>query len=131
MIDHITPIDRIKQECVEIQYYLEITVSDEIAEIEERGNTISVHMARSSKLLADAKYYQDDATQRSIEKHCDRDLSPSVFNKLILADCKEENYYVNWLERINRTATHQMEWLRSVMSKAKQEMANQNWGNPR
>lgn len=131
MIDHLTPLEKLKQECLGIQSYLEITVSDEIAEIEERGNTLSVHLARSGKLLADAKYYQDKAVKDSIISRLGIDLSPTTLNKLIAADCETENYYVNWLDRINRACVHQMDWLRSVMSKAKQEMANQNWGNQR
>lgn len=127
MIDNIAPLSQIAIECKSIQTYLEISVSDEPAEIEQRGNDLSVYMARSGKLLADAKYHKDLAVKDSILKRLDVNISASALNKLIDADCHDENYYVNWMERINRTATHQMDWIRSVLSKIKQEMAYQNF----
>jgi len=127
MIDNIAPLSQIATECKSIQTYLEIAVSDEPAEIEQRGNDLSVYIARSGKLLADAKYHKDRAVKDSILKRLDVNLSASALNKLIEADSHDENYYVNWLDRINRTATHQLEWIRSVLSKIKQEMAYQNF----
>jgi len=127
MIDNITPLSQIATECKSMQEYLEISVSDEPAEIEQRGNDLSVYMARSGKLLADAKYHKDRAVKDSILKRLDVNISASALNKLIEADSHDENYYVNWLDRINRTATHQLEWIRSVLSKIKQEMAYQNF----
>ncbi|GAB6121121.1 hypothetical protein [Dysgonomonas termitidis] len=43
-------------------------------------------------------------------------------NKIIDSLCKEEQYLVNWCERLNRSATHQLEWCRTLISKAKEEM---------
>lgn len=127
MNDLITPKANIEIEAKNIQMYLEITVSDNIEEIQQRGNDLSVHMARSGKLLADAKYHQDEALTTSILSHLDTGLSPSGLNKLIGADCKEENYLVNWMDRINRTSVHQIDWIRSVLSKAKEEMKQSNF----
>ena len=121
----------ILKEAIQIQEYLEITVSEDMAEIEDRGSSLSVFLARSGKLLADSKYHKDKAMKESIINRLGVELPASVLNKLVEASCEEESYLVNKVERINRTCTHQMDWLRSVLSKAKQEMTYSNWGNPR
>lgn len=48
--------------------------------------------------------------------------SATAVNMIIKSLCKEEQYMVDWCERINRSATHQLDWVRSVISKAKAEM---------
>ena len=110
-----------------IQMFLEITVSEDPTEIVERGNQLTVYMAQTGKMLADAKYHQDQAVKNSILQRIETNLSPSTLNKLIDADCEEENYLVNWIERLNRTCTHQLDWCRSTLSKAKEEMRHQSW----
>ena len=47
--------------------------------------------------------------------------------------CKNEQYLVDWCDRLNRTATHQLEWCRTIISKAKAEMAlaPQSYNNPK
>jgi len=125
----ITSKDGLLQECVSMQFFLDVTVSEEINEIQERGNMLSMYLARSGKMLADAKYYKDVATKKAIIENKDLGLSPMVFNELIRSTTFDENYIVNWLERINRTCTHQMDWLRSVLSKAKEDLRQSNFGN--
>ena len=47
-------------------------------------------------------------------------------------DRKEEQYLVDWCERINRTATHQLEWCRTLIAKARAEMAlAPSYNNPK
>ena len=52
---------------------------------------------------------------------CDRCL-----DDMELPITHRENLLVNTLERLNRAATHQMDWLRTVISKAKEEMRYSN-----
>ena len=118
---------QIETRCQEIQSYLEITISEEPAELVDRGNTLSVYMAQSGKMLADAKYHRDKAVKESVLNKMDTGLSPTTLNKLIDADCEEENYLVNWCDRINRTCVHQSDWCRSLLSKAKEEMKMGSW----
>jgi hypothetical protein len=40
----------------------------------------------------------------------------------VKANCETENFLYNWCERLNRSATHQLDWLRSLVSKEKEEM---------
>lgn len=123
MLDHITSLDKIFIEANQMQEFLEITCSEDGNEVVLRGNDIAVFIARSGKLLADAKFHQDTAKKAAIHAFSKHGYSPSVLKDLVNADAKNENYAVNWLERLNRSATHQHEWCRSVLSKLKQEMS--------
>lgn len=117
----------IETEATRMQSDLEVTVSEDINEVTAYGNIIVVHMARSGKLLADAKFHKDKQVKESVLNRLELGLSPSVLSKLIDADCEEENYLVNWMERINRTCTHRLDWARTQISKAKEEMRMGNF----
>ena len=123
MLDHINTIDELEKESKDIDDFLNITCSEEPTEALERGNDLLVYLARSGKMLSDAKYWQDEAINNSIlQKLKDQlDLSPMILKKFIETSCKRENYLVNWLDRINRTCTHQIDFLRTVVSFAKNQ----------
>lgn len=129
MLDHITSPYEIEQEAIAIDAYLNITCSEDINECILRGNDLVVHLARTGKLLADCKYWQDKAVGDSIIREFGQQagLSPSILDKLVKASCKHENYLVNWLERLNRTIVHQLDFLRTIISKTKAEMQYQNF----
>ena len=48
-------IDKLIKECEEIQSFLEITMSDDSVEVIGRGCDLASYMARTGKMLADAK----------------------------------------------------------------------------
>ena len=127
MLIHLTPLTDLEIEATEIDAFLNITCSDDMNEVVERGNTLAVYIARTGKMLADARYHKDQKLKDSIIQTL-RDtaklagLSITTINKLIDANCERENYLVNWIERLNRSATHQLDWLRTLVSKAKEEM---------
>lgn len=127
----ITKIEDIKFELEAIQQFLEISISEDMAEVEQRGNELVVYMARSGKLLADAKYHRDEKLNSAIVEELKKilQLAPSTANKYIDALTKEENYLVSWSERVNRTCTHQIDWCRTLISKAKEEMRVSSYGN--
>ena len=52
---NITPTDKISEELVAIDAFLNITMSEEVTEAVLRGNDLAVYIARTGKLLADAK----------------------------------------------------------------------------
>ena len=122
MLGNIYNIEQLEKEANEIQSFLDVSVSDEPAEVELRGHQLSVYLARSGKMLADAKYHKDRAVKRAILHHVNEDIAPSILKDLASSECDKENYLVNWVDRINRSCTHQMDWLRSVLSKHKEEM---------
>ena len=127
----ITKIEDIKFELEAIQQFLEISISEDMNEVEQRGNELTVYMARSGKLLADAKYHRDEKLNSSIVEELKKilQLAPSTANKYIDALTKEENYLVSWSERVNRTCTHQIDWCRTLISKAKEEMRVSSYGS--
>ena len=127
----ITKIEDIKFELEAIQQFLEISISEDMNEVEQRGNELTVYMARSGKLLADAKYHRDENINSAIVEELKKilQLAPSTANKYIDALTKEENYLVSWSERVNRTCTHQIDWCRTLISKAKEEMRVSSYGS--
>lgn len=125
----ITPSKDIENELTDIQSFTEITPSDDTNEITYRGNELIAYLARSTKLLADAKYHKDSKLNSVFMDEIRRisQLSPSVANKYIDSVCKDENYLINWAERLNRTVTHQLDWCRTIVSKNKAEMQHLNF----
>ena len=120
----ITAIEDLQREAQGIQDFLEISVSDNPEEVVQRGNDLSVYIARTGKMCADAEYHRDAVlNSEAVRILKEQAAAPaSVINKMIDAACKETNYLVKWCDRLNRTATHQQDWCRSVLSKAKEEM---------
>lgn len=106
---------------------------DDINTIEDRGHELAAYMANTGKMLSDAKYWRDEALSNSILKRLNISLPASALNELVKAECKNENYMVNWIEQIDKECKYQLEWLRSCLSKAKEEMrlANYSTGNMR
>lgn len=126
-------IETLTKEAQEIQDFLEITMSEDPQEVVFRGNDLVVYLARSAKMLADAKQIYNrqrkDETMQIIEKFIiDKKLSAKVQNALIDGLCADIKYLVDWLERINAAITHQIDWCRSVVSKNKEEMRLSNLG---
>ena len=131
MILQISTLEEIESGCQEIQDTLKTTVSDDANECVTFGIDLSVLLARSSKMIADAKFHKDEAVKNSIVKEVGSSLGvpASILKMLIDASCKRENYLVNWCERLNASLTHSIDFLRTVISKQKAEM--QSFGNNR
>lgn len=123
----ITSPEQIASELTEIDKVLNVTCSEQIEEVVQRGNDLAVIIARSGKLLADAKYHLNEKLKNEVfetlrETGKQAKASQFAVNTIIKSLCKEEQYLVDWCERLNRTATHQIEWSRTLISKAKTEM---------
>ena len=127
MLDHITLPENLFIEAKEIQSFAEITPSDNPQEIAERMSECGVYIARTGKMLADAKYHlnknkKKEIMQLIIEFLKNKKLSATVQNSLVDNICKDEKYLVDWLERLNRAVTHQMEACRSLLSYEKENL---------
>lgn len=125
---NITPIESIAEELAVIDSYLNITMSEDVQEAVQRGNDLAVYIARTGKLLADAKYHLNGKKKSEVfdtlrETANRAGATSKAVNAIIDSLCKEEQYLVDWCERLNRTATHQLEWCRTLISKAKAEMS--------
>lgn len=122
----IQKLEEIEIESVEIYGFVTSTIPDDMSVLPEIGSELSVLVARTGKMLADAKYYQNCAIKMGIDKHKIEKLSPSVLKALVETECTRENYIVDLIERLNRTATHQLDWVRTLISKGKEEMRLSN-----
>jgi hypothetical protein len=127
MSTFITPPDALLAECLEVQAYCELTCSDSPDEIAERIAALCVHIARTGKMLADAKYHLAGKMGGEVDQliHSIADgkkLSAKVQNAKAESLCREEHYLVNAIERLNRTATHQLEAMRSLLSYEKEHL---------
>lgn len=129
MLLNIQTIEELEHDINDIDNYLNITCSEDPNECIERGLTLMVYLARTSKMLADARYHKDRAVKASILKELRLDISASILKQLIESTCERENYLVNWVDRINSTIVHQMDMIRTIISKSKVEMyQNRNIG---
>lgn len=124
---NITPPAQIADELTEIDGFLNITSSEQIEEVVQRGNDLAVYIARSGKLLADAKYHLNEKMKHDVFETLRNTgkgtgATATAINAIVKSLCKEEQYLVDWCERVNRSATHQLDWCRTLISKAKEEM---------
>lgn len=109
----------------EISSYLNITCSNNPTEIQERISVIMVYVMRTGEMLADAKKLlrkrKSDEIQNTIiqiaKENC---LSAKVQNALLDSIAEEECYLVDRLDRLNASATHQLDALRSLLSYEKE-----------
>ena len=111
-----------KEECEKIQSYLEITCSSDPNEIIGRISDLSVYMARTSQMLADAKkevsIIKKSAIAKEIIELLTHNIALSATTQKAIIDGIgiEEQHLVDWIERLNRTCTHQIDGLRSILS---------------
>ena len=124
----ITPPQNIADELVHIDEFLNITMSEDAEEAVARGNDLAVYIARTGKLLADSKYHLNEKKKSDVFEVLEKTAkqagaTATAINAIVNSLCKEEQFLVDWSDRANRTATHQLDWCRTVISKAKAEMA--------
>ena len=126
MLNHITPYKDLFTEAEGIQSFAEINVGDNPQEIAERITDCGVYIARTGKMLADAKYHlntkKKDETIEIIKLISKNKLSAKVQNAMIDSVSKDEQYLVDWIERLNRAVTHQQEAARSLLSYEKENL---------
>ena len=115
------------EEANAIQSYLEIECSGATEEIINRINAISVYMARSGEMLAQAKRLLRARKSKEIQETIlsiakENCLSASIQNALLDSICEEESFFVDLLDRINATCKHQNDALRSLLSFEKESL---------
>lgn len=124
---NITPAEQIMKELEAIDACLNTTMSEQVEEAVCRGNELAVFVARSGKLLADAKYHLNTRMKSEVMQTLEETIrkggaTGKAVNAIIDSLCREERLLVDWCERCNRSATHQLDWCRTLISKAKEEM---------
>lgn len=125
MTNEIATAEQISKELKIIQSVIDIEMNEDIQEAVDRGNYCAAQLARTGKLLADAKIHRDRKLTSEVVANLKKVivLPASTANKYVDAMCFDENYLVNWCERVNRSCTHQLDWCRTLISKAKAEMS--------
>lgn len=116
-----------KKELEQMQSVLEVQSSNNADEVQERIMELSVYMARSGELLAYAKQAlrkkrTSEISQHIIEIVKQAGISAKVQNAILDSLANEEAFFVDWLDRINRACTHQIDGLRSVLSYEKEQL---------
>ena len=124
---NITSPEDIRKELEMMDAFLNIECSEQVEEVVARGNTLAVYIARSGKLLADAKHHLNERMRtevfETLTPACRQaGITSKAVNAIIDSLCREERYTAEWCERVNRAATHQLDWARTLVSKAKTEM---------
>jgi len=121
----ITPAKDILIELSDIQSFLEIEMSEDANEAVLRGNTLSVYMARTGKLVADAKIHRDKKLRSDMIQEYKKllEFPASVAVKYTDTLVENETYLMTWATRLNASCTHQLDWCRTIISKAKAEMS--------
>lgn len=117
----------IQQEAQQIQEYLDIECSDNPEEVLDRIRAIMPYISRTAYLLAEAKkaYRRKKATEigETIVKIAkEQFLSAKAQNALLDSIAEDEAYLVDWLDRLNAAATHQVDALRSILSYEREQL---------
>jgi uncharacterized protein YpuA (DUF1002 family) len=102
-------------------------MSEDAEEAVSRGNDLAAYISRTGKLLADAKYHLNEKKKSDVFEVLEKTAkqagaTATAINAIVNSLCKEEQYLVDWSDRCNRAATHQLDWCRTLISKAKAEM---------
>lgn len=117
----------IRDELEQYQQFLEEHISEEVELIVTRGNELAVIISRTGYMMAEAKNVLNEKMRdevmlslREIARDTPFATSKTV-NALIDTLCREERFIYDWCERINKSATHTLEYCRTLISLAKQE----------
>lgn len=123
----------IVDELERMQVELERIPSDDPIELIEKLGLLNVYMARTGYLLSLAKSDQDIAMSKVFESNLAsiQKMPATIAAKFISSKCERENFFVSWIERLNRTCVHQGDNIRTQVSFAKENMRliNSPYGN--
>lgn len=124
---HITPKEQILRELEVIQACEEETISEEVAKVIEYGQTLAPYISRSGKLLADAKHHlntrmKEDTFDALAKAAKQGGATAKAINAIVDSLCADERYLVDFAERVNRCGVHRLDWCRTLISKAKEDM---------
>ena len=129
--------DEIQKECADIQAELETLIPDDVNGAIERGKEIAVYHARTGYMLAIAKQLarkkkSSEIGETIVKIAKENYLAAKAQNALVESIASDEMFLVEWLDRINSMCVHQIDLIRSIISKEKTEMqinSQFNYGN--
>jgi len=125
-------LEEIKNECATMQAELEIMLPTEINAAIERMTFIAVYHARTGQMLADAKLLlrkkkASEIADMVVKIAKEGYLSATAQKALVESIAQDEAYLVDWLDRLNSMCVHQIDILRSIVSKEKEEIKMNNY----
>jgi len=127
---NIKPQYKILEELVMYHDQIDTMLTDEPEAVVKELIIAENIMVNSGKLLADAKYWLNEAmhsdtinTMKMLTKEQPM-ITSTAINQIVKSLCKDQQYMVDFADRINRSATHRADYCRSIMSKHKAEMFN-------
>ena len=119
-------VETLNDKAEKMQKYLEETTPSEPNDLIDRTEKLNILIAQSGKMLADAEWYRDEivnsAIMKSIKDSMEEKLSATILNQYIKTTARDYNFLVKWIDRINATATHQIDSIRTIISFRKAEM---------
>ena len=124
--------DDLNKNVNEIQTFLEAEFNADVpAACVERAQSLAGYMALTGKMLADARYHYNTLLNSSIIgalkiESADR-MSASTLNSYIKSLCKDYQYLVDRIDRLNATCVHDIDLLRTLISKHKEELKLAGW----
>jgi type III secretion system FlhB-like substrate exporter len=129
--------DEIQREAATMQEYLETPIPDDVNAIIERARHIAAYHARTGHMLATAKQLvrakkASEIGETIVKLAKENYLAAKAQNALVECIASEEMFLVDWLDRLNSMCVHQIDLIRSIISKEKTEMqiaSYSNYGN--
>jgi len=121
-----TTLENLETEITNIYQFLTSDIPDDLSVLPEIGSSLANFISRTGQMLADAKYYQNCAIKNAIRDNEQGKMNTSIYNQFIKTSCTREAYIVDLCERCNASATHSLDWVRTLISKGKEEMRLSN-----
>lgn len=126
---NLTDPTAIHKELETIQSFLEANyTSDNPAAVQQRFEDLAIYMARSGKIKSDAEYHYNSLVESSImealKKGYEEKLSASTINKFVESAARSYKFLLTWADRTNRSCTHQLEAMRTIISSLRAERFN-------
>ena len=127
-------LNELRERAKELQIFLETESSNNPEELTDRILKLMSYIAYSGEMLAEAKKLLRSRKSSEISKTIiaiakEQCLSASVQNALLDSICDDESFLVDFIERVNRTATHQLDACRSLLSYEKEQLKQVNYGS--
>lgn len=121
------------EEATEMQAYLETLPEDNPDALSERIKILAVYQARSGYMLAEAKKTLSEKKKTEIVNTIiaiakENYLSAKSQNALVDSIATDEQFMVDWLDRINAACKHQLDAVRSLLSFEKEVYKQNNYG---
>ena len=121
------------EEASEMQAYLETLPEDNPDALSERIKILAVYQARSGYMLSEAKKTLSEKKKTEIvntiiEIAKQNYLSSKAQNALVDSIATDEQFMVDWLDRINAACKHQLDAVRSLLSFEKEVYKQNNYG---